>query len=61
MKTNITLIVILLAFSGAFAHAQSEAPPRVSAQEKAVGAQVQINQIDSSQFPNRRPVFISRK
>jgi VWFA-related protein len=51
MKTNITLIVILLAFSGAIGHAQSEAPPRVTGQEKAVGAQVQINQIDSSQFP----------
>jgi VWFA-related protein len=51
MKTNITLIVVLLAFSGAIAHAQSESSPRVTGQEKAVGAQVQINQIDTSQFP----------
>ncbi len=51
MKTNITLIVVLLAFSGAIAHAQSESSPRVTGQEKAAGAQVQINQIDTSQFP----------
>jgi VWFA-related protein len=51
MKTNITLIVVLLAFSGAIAHAESESSPRVTGQEKAAGAQVQINQIDTSQFP----------
>jgi VWFA-related protein len=51
MKTNITLIVVLLAFIGAIAHAQSESSPRVTGQEKAAGAQVQINQIDTSQFP----------
>jgi VWFA-related protein len=51
MKTNITLIVVLLAFSGAIAQAQTESSPRVTGQEKAAGAQVQINQIDTSQFP----------
>ena len=51
MKTNITLIVVLLAFSGAIGHAQSESSPRVTGQEKAAGAHVQINQIDTSQFP----------
>jgi VWFA-related protein len=51
MKTNITLIVVLLASIGAIAHAQSESSPRVTGQEKAAGAEVQINQIDASQFP----------
>ena len=51
MKKNITLIVVLLAFSAATTCAQSESSPRVTGQEKAAGAQVQINQIDTSQFP----------
>jgi VWFA-related protein len=51
MKTNITLIVALFAFSVAIASAQGESPARVTGQEKAAGAEVQINQIDSLQFP----------
>jgi VWFA-related protein len=51
MKTNITLILVLLAFSAAIGHTQSESSARVTGQEKAAGAQVQINQIDTSEFP----------
>jgi len=42
MKTNSTLIVVLLAFNGAITHAQSESSPRVTGREKAAGVEVQL-------------------
>jgi VWFA-related protein len=50
MKTNV-IFVVFLAFGSAIAPAQSESSPRVTGQESAAEAQVQINQIDTSQFP----------
>jgi VWFA-related protein len=50
MKPDV-ILVLLLAFSGALAHAQSESSPRVTGEQFAAGAQVQINQIDTFEFP----------
>ena len=51
MTRKTTVIVVLLALGGAMAHAQSESSPRVTGQGEAAGARVQVNQIETSQFP----------
>ena len=40
-----------LAASAFILHAQEAPPPRVTGQEKAVGAEVHINQVETSEFP----------
>lgn len=49
MKTIFKLFILLAVHS--LLHAQEEPSRRLTGQEKAAGAQVQINQIDTSQFP----------
>jgi hypothetical protein len=49
MKIILKLFILLALHS--LVHAQEESSRRVTGQEKATGAQVQLNQIDTSEFP----------